>query len=308
MTTILNDLHKISSAIQGILRISNLPMALNLRRTDIIFIRHGESANNVTYELVLNQFNEDLTPEQYEIELGKLHNPDCALSERGHKQIEILKDAISGGCMSRIISNPEEWKLFSSPMNRCLITSNEIAEGFKKRGTVIPFLYESDGCYARLDNHGTRGLPGMTAAEVHEKFANLDCAPGMENGWYHLAYKETHRQFLERADTVADWLWKLHDQSTEERGFKTGCVISAHGNLIQAVISSLVGSPNMMLTHDNTGYAHVQLYTDMDTGKRIPAIIFTNKTDHLREYPELISGGAVVEGHWIQEYLEPMDE
>lgn len=283
-------------------------MTLNLRKTDIIFIRHGESANNETYELVRNQFGEDLTPEQYEIELGKLHNPDCSLSDRGFQQIEILKNFIAEGGMSRVITNADEWRLFSSPMNRCMITSNEIGNGFNKRVTVVPFLYESDGCYARLDNHATKGQPGMTAAQVHEKFPNLDCAPGMENGWYHLEHKETHRQFLERSATVAEWLWKLHEQSPEDRGFKTGCVISAHGNLIQAVISSLVGSPNMMLTHDNTGFAHVQLWTDLDTGKNIPAIMFTNCIDHLRGKPELVAGGAVVEGHWIQEYLEPMDE
>lgn len=283
-------------------------MALNLRTMNIVFIRHGESANNVTYGLVRNQFGDDLSPEQYEIELGKLHNPDCALSERGYQQVEMLKNSIAVGGMSRVISNPDEWRLFSSPMNRCLITSNEIGKGFQKRVTVMPFLYESDGCYERLPNHGTKGLSGMTAAEVHDKFSNLDCAPGMENGWYHLEHKETRGQFLERAKTIADWLWKLHEQSPEERGFQTGCVISIHGNLIQEVIANLVGSSAMMLTHDNTGYAHVQLYTDMDTNKKIPAILFTNRTDHLRAHPELIAGGAVVEDHFIQEYLEPMDK
>ena len=58
-----------------------------------------------------------------------------------------------------------------------------------------------------------------------------------------------------------------------------------------------------MLTHDNTGFAHVQLWSSEDNKIRFPAIIFTNRVDHLHSTPELIAGGAVVADHWVQDYV-----
>lgn len=279
-----------------------------MRKTDIVLIRHGESANNTTYESVHTLFDYELTPEQYEIELGKLHCPDCFLSNRGEKQVEQLANFLAAGGLTKTMQNPEDWKLYSSPMNRCLLSVSKIAEALQKHVTVVPFLFESDGCYQVLDDRSTKGLPGNTAAEVEERFPNFECAPGMENGYYKLDRKETKRQFLERSEKVSDWLWSLHDQSPEERGFKTGAIITAHGNLIQAVITHLLGARNlMMLTHDNTGFAHIQLWSHEDGSNRLPAILYTNRVDHLRGNPELIAGGAVFEDHWIQEFLEPMD-
>jgi broad specificity phosphatase PhoE len=278
-----------------------------MRKTDIIFIRHGESANNVTYETVRNMFGDTLSPEQFEVELLKLHNPDCALSPKGIKQVEQLSKYLANGGLSKIITNVDEWRIFSSPMNRCLLTTNGISAALNKRATVMPFMYESDGCYESVAGHGTRGLPGMTAAQVQEKFPMFDCAPGMENGWFTLPHKETRRHFAERSKEVSDWLWSLHDQTAEERGFQTGLIFSAHGNLIMSVITNLLQGANMMLTHDNTGFAHVQLWSNEDGSGRLPAVLFTNRVDHLAAHPELVAGGAVFEDHWIQEYMEPLD-
>jgi broad specificity phosphatase PhoE len=279
-----------------------------MRKTDVVFIRHGESANNVTYETVRVLFGDDLPPEQYEIELAKLHSPDCLLSPKGVKQVEQLGKYLAAGGLSKTVPDLDTWKLFTSPMNRCLLTAKEVGIALKKRVTVVPFLFESDGCYETLPDHTTRGLPGSTAVEVHDKYPMFDCLPGMENGYFHLDKKETRRQFLERSQQICDWLWALHDQSHVERGFKTGMIITAHGNLIQAVITLLLQAKGaMMLTHDNTGFAHIQLWSRDDGSERLPAVLYTNRVDHLRENPELIAGGAVFEDHWIQEFMEPMD-
>lgn len=280
-------------------------MTSHLRKLDIILIRHGESANNCTYETVRNMFGDTLTHERFEEELGKLHNPDCALSPKGLRQTEKLRHHISTGGLSNAISVPDEWKLFSSPMQRCLLTSQEVSAALdNKHVTVMPFLFESDGCYQPLPDGTTKGLPGMTKAEVEARFPSFECAPGMENGWFTSSHKETRQEFNSRAEKVTEWLWQLLDQTEQERGFKTGVFLSIHGNLIQSIITNLVGSKNMMLSHDNTGYAHVQLWTTEDKKTRFPAVLYTNRVDHLRESPELISGGAIVEDHWIQEFLE----
>lgn len=280
-------------------------MTGNLRKLDIILIRHGESANNCTYETVRTMFGDTLSHERFEEELGKLHNPDCALSPKGLRQTEKLRQFIASGGLSKPIVTPDEWKLFSSPMQRCLLTSQEISSAFgTKSVTVMPFLFESDGCYQPLPDNTTKGLPGMTKAEVEARFPAFECAEGMENGWFTLPHKETRQEFNTRAEKVTEWLWQLLDQSEQERGFKTGIFLSIHGNLIQSIITNLAKSSGMMLSHDNTGYAHVQLWSSEDGKIRFPAILFTNRVDHLRESPELISGGAIVEDHWIQEFLE----
>jgi broad specificity phosphatase PhoE len=277
-----------------------------MRKTDIVFIRHAESANNGTYEAVRSMFGDTLSPEQYEIELMKLHNPDCSLSDRGVKQVEKLGHYMASGGLSNIIKNVDEWKIYSSPMHRCLLTTHGFCTALNKRATVMPFMYESDGCYESTGHH-TRGLPGMTAAEVHEKFPMLDCAPGMENGWFTLPHKETRRQFAERSKAVSDWLWSLHEQTPEERGFQSGLIFSAHGNLIMSVLTNLLQGSNALITHDNTGITHVQLWSKEDGSVRLPATLFTNRVPHLAAHPELVGGGAVLEDHWIQEYLEPLD-
>ena len=279
-------------------------MSENMRKTDIVLIRHGESANNCTYAAVRAMFGDSLSPERFEEELGKLHNPDCALSPRGILQTEKLRQHIVSGGLSKPIANSDEWKIFSSPMQRCLLTSEVVGAALGKGVTVMPFLFESDGCYQPLPDNTTKGIPGMTKAEVETRFPTFECAPGMENGWFTLPHKETRHQFKDRAEKVTEWLWQLHEQSEQERGFKSGVFLSIHGNLIQSIIANLVKSDSMMLTHDNTGYAHVQLWSSADGKTRIPAIIYTNRVDHLREHPDLVSGGAVVEDHWIQEYLE----
>lgn len=279
-------------------------MTDSLRKTDIILLRHGESANNVTYATVRGMFGDSLSPERYEEELEKLHNPDCGLSPKGMQQTEKLREYIATGGFARTVASHDEWKIFSSPMQRCLLTSKFICSAFGNKGvTVVPFLYESDGCYKKSPDGTSVGLPGMTKAEVEERFPTFTCEAGMENGWYTLSHKETRKEFLNRAQEVSDWLWALHDQTESERGFKTGMILSIHGNLIQSIITNLVKSNNMMLTHDNTGFAHVQLWSSADNKVRFPALLYTNRVDHLHDSPELIAGGDIVADHWVEEFL-----
>jgi broad specificity phosphatase PhoE len=278
-------------------------------KIDVIFIRHGESSNNVTYETVRQKFGESLSAEEQELEIKKLHNPDCALSAKGIAQIEKLKEFIASGGFSSMISHPEDWKLYTSPMNRCLLSSHEVGTAFRKRTTVVPFLFESDGCYESLPNGETKGLPGFTAKEVHDRFPQHDCLPGMENGWYPHAHRETKGQFLDRCNVIADWLWKMQAKSEDDRGFRTGMIITAHGNLIMSVLSALIKADqrSFMISHHNTGYCHIQLWSRTDGTHKIATILASNKVDHLHDSPSLVAGGALVEDHWIQEFLENED-
>lgn len=210
-------------------------MHSNWKKIDIIFVRHAESYNNSIYDIVKDKYkNIALTTEEYELEVEKLRDPDCECSARGLKQCEKLFEYIkTKGNQAYNINDFDinDWKLYSSPMKRCLITSKYISDAYDhKPVSVIPFLYESDGCYSTShDGLTTIGYPGMTSKEVHQQYLHHQCEEGMENGWYALPNKEPKAHFLHRSSEVADWLWKLQSQSIQQRGFKTGAILTVHG-------------------------------------------------------------------------------
>lgn len=107
------------------------------------------------------------------------------------------------------------------------------------------------------------------------------------------------------------------------------------GNLIGAVISALMKT-NMLVTHHNTGYTHIELWShcsshtniDNTSGRanlqeqRIPCIQFINRIQHLTDHTitnnntinnttinnddmnKLICGADTFNDHWIQEFDE----
>ena len=215
----------------------------NWRKIDIVFVRHAESYNNCLYDVVKER-NKDkdvvFSMEEVDAEVDKLRDADCGCSDRGMLQCKSLSEHIKAGGWKHYISNVADWKLYSSPMKRCLITSGFVSEAYdNKPVSVIPFLYESDGCYSTTADGKTIGSPGMTSEDVHKQFPFHRCADGMEYGWYSLPEKETRKQFLERSEQIASWLWDLQSQSAEQRGFQTGAIVVIHGKLTLHAFGSL---------------------------------------------------------------------
>lgn len=273
------------------------------RKTSFVFIRHAESFNNCTYEMVREKFGNSLSPQRQAEEVEKLHSADCGISPKGEEQATKLQEYISSGGLSNVISSSDEWHLYSSPLKRCLLTAQYISAGFgSKETTVVPFMFESDGCYDSLPNGDTIGRPGLSASEVTQLFPNFSCMEGMENGWYKLPKKETVKQFRERTLCIGDWLWSLHEMSPQERGFATGAVLSVHGNLIAGIISALVKTP-VLAAHCNTGVTHIELWSDATGQHKIPVIKFMNCVKHLQSKPSLIAGGEAMGDHYIQDFI-----
>lgn len=273
----------------------------NWHCSNLIFIRHGESFNNSIYELVRQKFGDTLSDQQFEAEIDKLHDPDCGLSAKGHKQAQALKDYIAGGKFS-LAKNPLNWKIYSSPMKRCILTAEQVSEGFGKKPVLVrPNFFESDGCYETKPDGTTVGLPGMKAIQIEDMIPHFKCEAGMENGWYKLTHKETVAQFLERSHHVTDLLWQEHLAASREQK-ENNVIIVCHGNVIRALISNLIGT-NALITNCNTGMSHVQLWSDLSGTQRLSSLQFTNRIEHLLEKPELIAGNEIFEDHWIQEYI-----
>lgn len=323
----------------------------NWHVTNIIFIRHGESYNNCIYDVARQNLedkkladpNFTYTSQDLEAEIDKMHDPDCGLSPRGLKQAEALGDYLSTHLSDlTMISDLCRWKVYSSPMKRCLLTANQVSRGLGNKEVIVhPNFFESDGCYLPQHDGTTIGLPGMKKLDVEGLFSQFKCLEGMEDGWYKANHKETRREFYDRSKTVVDYLWqehfRIHSQgecnssklvdekqpsdslsdakttkdSTESADFPTssqteGLILVVHGNLIASTVSFLLGS-NALIPHSNTGFTHLQLWSDKNFETKLVSLMFTNRVSHLSHHPELIAGEKIFEDHWIQEFLAPLD-
>lgn len=111
-----------------------------------------------------------------------MHESDCALSSRGVLQSSLLERFLSNGGI-RVLSGESEksstasdnnWSIYSSPMKRCLLTSQQVSVGLgkEKRVTVFPFLYESQGCYRLNERNEYVIETGFTQKEVEVSHQN----------------------------------------------------------------------------------------------------------------------------------------
>lgn len=279
----------------------------------IVLVRHGESRNNIIYDEIRRIHGQDVSAEFIEVEEANLRSPDPGLSDRGLAQARRLGEFIhSKGGLDKALNpiasmSSSSWQIYSSPMQRALITTDEMVRAMGESGTIVrvhPELYESGGCY----EHG-RGLPGSSKHDIEAKFPGFICDPGMELGWFYGRPKEeTAEDFMWRMDRLAAWL-RLQRQNI---------LLVVHGNLMSGLINRLVlgsegnSSGNMggLYMHYNTAFSHLQLYrepislTDRSSPcVPIVAIQGVNRIDHLVGSDELLSGNRVHDDHWVQEYI-----
>ena len=269
----------------------------DVKMTEILFVRHAESFNNVLYEFIRKKYGKDVSPSYIEEKERSLRQTDATLSEKGYKQIELLKSYTASGCLAKEVnSSPDmsDWIIISSPMLRCLLTSQAIAQGLGNRTVYVhPELYESGGCHGlKLNPTGKNeilALPGSTKEEIESQFPNHKCLPGMEQGWYHGKLKEENqKEFQLRSKRLVQWLWTLHNTLPENRsaflnrpevGSFKNIIIVNHGNLLNGIITGLQTGSGLV-THNNTGYSHIQLTTGR-YNKEYAIVKFLNKTNHL---------------------------
>lgn len=281
--------------------------------SNIIFIRHCESTNNCTYELARQKLGSNALASDIEDEIARLHDPDPLLSSRGELQAQALTEFFSKNGLSPLISekNINDWKIFTSPMRRCLYTTKHIVKSLPgKAVTVLPMIHESDGCFKTLPDGTTIGLPGLTSRDIHSQFENFFCPVEMENGWYKGEKKETSKEFKDRATKVIEFLWRIHYDAIKETGKGVNIILVTHGNLINELISRLTGCSSSIFISNNSGISHLQLWSynnpqlkeeDEKKKRQLVTAQFINKTDHLTD-EKLITGGAAFDDFWVQEY------
>lgn len=307
--------------------------------TNLLFVRHAQSNNNVIYDSLRNDKGQLMSPEEAKIKRRILRQSDCLLSSKGLEQVNLLQSFFQQGGISKSINmSPvsltensdvsasnyfSNWIIVSSPMKRALLTSMALSKGLSDKPVYVnPSLFEAGGCYAVKENGDTQGLSGSTANEIESSFPNYTCLSGMENGWYHgrSSKMETAGEFHTRVNQLAEWIWSIHNANSFQNKFKRlglstsskdnkdfqNIIIVGHGTLFSALLSKLQGGDGL-ITHYNTGYSHLQLISSPNKAK-IAAIKFINKCEHINSQTQnkLLTGSDTIEDRWLEEYQKYM--
>jgi len=271
----------------------------SIKLTNFIFIRHAESYNNSLYEIIFNKLGKNITEDVLIAEEIRLRQPDCGISSRGERQAQLLGEYIKENKLNLDLKNTQ---LFSSPMYRCLLTTNFLSNcNSDIKVTVNPLLYETGGCYDHTSTNETIGLKGLTTNEVIERFPSFTCMDGMENGWYKHSTVESSIDYHKRVDILVDWIYSLHNNNSTNQSF----ILVFHGNLLSSLLNRLMQSKSLIV-HNNTGFSHVQIMSiEMNNRiERVSAVKSLNRVNHLIHDSTLFTGDDVIDDHWIQEYID----
>ncbi len=150
---------------------------------ELYLIRHAQSANNAK-------------PEEQRLE-------DPPLTEIGEEQARHLGDWISQLRLT---------KLITSPFLRTLLTTNHLCENAGLSPEVRTALHEQGGCYQGHLVGAQVGRPGMSRAEIEQRFPGYHIADDIdERGWWKSQPYEDHAQASDRAE-------RLLEKSREEFG------------------------------------------------------------------------------------------
>lgn len=145
--------------------------------TEIILIRHGQSANNAL-------------PDHSRV-------PDPGLTELGVKQANATAQWLEEVPVSR---------LYCSPFLRALETTRPIAQSKSLSVEVRPDLFEVGGCYSGHDAVGKVGAAGMGLGQLRSLYPQWNIDPTIgDNGWWGRDF-ELDIAAQSRAERVSQWI------------------------------------------------------------------------------------------------------
>jgi 2,3-bisphosphoglycerate-dependent phosphoglycerate mutase len=145
--------------------------------TEIIFIRHGQSANNALPE--------------------HLRVCDPGLTELGVEQARLTAQALREARLTH---------LYCSPFLRSLETARPLAETLGMPVDIRSDIFENGGCYSGHEPRKLRGEPGMSRGELATKYPQWSLDQRIsEHGWWGKPY-ESDTEIAQRARSVVNWL------------------------------------------------------------------------------------------------------
>jgi broad specificity phosphatase PhoE len=171
----------------------------------VYVIRHAQSENNALAVATIENAQRASDP---------------GLTPRGLEQCARLRERMTATTAAHGDDDARDVEVYSSPMRRCLMTTDAVARGLGVRFRVRGDLHEHGGCFrgarggdATSTSTATStpdvvGLPGMTKAEMERAFPRCDVPRELERGWWSPERGcESVRDAQERVRGVAEWLW-----------------------------------------------------------------------------------------------------
>jgi len=239
----------------------------------ILFIRHGESENNV-----LCNISDD--------EYWKHRKPDPKLSAKGEKQVQAAANALA---KNPPVVSPLD-KIYVSPMTRALSTAKPIAESLRMSPTVWTDMYEVGGCFGG-EKGSFYGVGGLSRNEMQRLYPGYILPPEeiTQHGWYPKKLRmETGSHAVLRAAAIST---RLRDMAMrlEDDDSKTIALV-AHHDTIDLILRDLMGlkipvevaPPGKVFKHYNAAFTCLDLinYKD-DASLPTPCLLFQNRADHM---------------------------
>lgn len=238
----------------------------------VYFIRHAQSSNNaLLYE---------------EANTARSHDP--TLTETGVRQAERLgaylatQPEMPTGTFGQE-RNPDDMSycfthLYCSAMHRAMHTATIIGRALNMRPVVWREMHEVGGIYLDETETLSRGLPGLTRAEMLLHFPDVDVEDDAvsETGWWPVEKgRESWDEAKLRAKQMAAALTARAATNPRDR-----VAIVTHGAFMSLVMQWLLHS-NMSVAlyyaHYNTGISRLDFNTEWDSTR----LHYLNRLEHL---------------------------
>ncbi len=220
----------------------------------LLFIRHGQSANNALWDAT-------------GANVGRSEDPE--LTDIGKQQATLLSQFLAQGGNRFGITH-----LYTSLMLRAVETAMAISGALQLPAHAWEDMHETGGIYFDNDEGEQIGLPGRTRAQFNAEFPALMLQDGLyEAGWWNRPF-EAHEAAPIRAKRFADDLLAKHGGSDDV------VAVVSHGNFYRHFMATVLRVPDpqvvWFLMH-NTAISRIDFPTDYD----IVSVQYQNRVDHL---------------------------
>lgn len=227
---------------------------------ELIFIRHGQSANNALTDPTQRVQDPPLTP------TGQTQ------AARVADYIAAGKHLIGSGAPAA--ERPPLDRLYCSAMFRALQTAAPIGKALGLNPEVWIDIHEVGGIYLDRPDGGADGFPGQNRVDIERMFPGYVVPKSVsDDGWW-TGGCETPEEGYARAAATAKILWQR--AATDER---VGLV--THGDYLSHLLKALLGieaGTALYLHHRNTALTRLHLHAD---GTAL--LYYTNHFGHLSE-------------------------
>jgi len=231
----------------------------------LLFIRHGQSVNNLLYD---------------ETGCSNGRNEDPVLSPVGKKQVRALAKFLKSSRLPKQASPGAGWDLndfsithlYTSLMVRAVSTGEIVAQALGLPLIGDMDLHEGGGIYQEEESGEKRGLPGKTCTFFEKHHPGLIIPDRVsESGWWNKPYEAEGDRVI-RAKRLLTRILQKHLNSEDFVAF------FSHGEFYNTFLSVLLGLQwrnQFWFSLNNCGISRFD-FDGNDTH-----IVFLNRTDYL---------------------------